>query len=103
MAVPSNGTWWIRLVSPHPSFTEPERRRQSQLLSILSAVLLPLITFTLIANMITSLPQSFIGFTALLLPLMLLFSSCSRYNNNGSLSIAGVLSKKRLACRAHLA
>lgn len=28
---------------------------------------------------------------ALLLPLMLLFSSCSRYNNNGSLSIAGVV------------
>ncbi len=28
---------------------------------------------------------------ALLLPLMLFFSSCSRYNNNGSLSIAGVL------------
>lgn len=30
-------------------------------------------------------------FTALLLPLMLLATSCSRYNDNGSLSIAGVL------------
>jgi hypothetical protein len=29
--------------------------------------------------------------TALLLPLMLLATSCSRYNDNGSLSIAGVL------------
>ena len=29
--------------------------------------------------------------TALLLPLMLFVSSCSRYNNNGSLSIAGVI------------
>ncbi|MVN76242.1 hypothetical protein GO988_07890 [Hymenobacter sp. HMF4947] len=28
---------------------------------------------------------------AALLPLLLLISSCSRYNNNGSLSIAGVL------------
>lgn len=28
---------------------------------------------------------------ALLLPLMLFVSSCSRYNNNGSLSIAGVV------------
>ncbi len=28
---------------------------------------------------------------ALLLPLMLLATSCSRYNDNGSLSIAGVL------------
>lgn len=32
-----------------------------------------------------------VSFPALLLPLMLLFSSCSRYNNNGSLSIAGVI------------
>ncbi|WP_236049504.1 PLD nuclease N-terminal domain-containing protein [Hymenobacter negativus] len=30
-------------------------------------------------------------FAALLFPLMLLVSSCSRYNDNGSLSIAGVL------------
>jgi hypothetical protein len=30
-------------------------------------------------------------FTALLLPLMLLATSCSRYNDNGSLSIAGVI------------
>ena len=30
-------------------------------------------------------------FAALLLPLMLAVSSCSRYNNNGSLSIAGVI------------
>jgi hypothetical protein len=29
--------------------------------------------------------------TALLLPLMLLATSCSRYNDNGSLSIAGVI------------
>ncbi|HEX8330394.1 MAG TPA: PLD nuclease N-terminal domain-containing protein [Hymenobacter sp.] len=29
--------------------------------------------------------------TALLLPLLLLATSCSRYNNNGSLSIVGVL------------
>lgn len=29
--------------------------------------------------------------TALLLPLLLLVTSCSRYNDNGSLSIAGVL------------
>jgi di/tricarboxylate transporter len=29
--------------------------------------------------------------TALLLPLMLLATSCSRYNDNGSLSIIGVL------------
>jgi len=28
---------------------------------------------------------------ALLLPLMMFVSSCSRYNNNGSLSIAGVV------------
>ncbi|GAA4038071.1 hypothetical protein GCM10022409_24270 [Hymenobacter glaciei] len=29
--------------------------------------------------------------TALLLPLMLLATSCSRYNDNGSLSIAGII------------
>ena len=29
--------------------------------------------------------------TALLLPLLLLATSCSRYNDNGSLSIAGVI------------
>jgi hypothetical protein len=29
--------------------------------------------------------------TALLMPLLLLATSCSRYNNNGSLSIAGVI------------
>ena len=29
--------------------------------------------------------------TALLMPLLLLATSCSRYNNNGSLSIAGVV------------
>ncbi|MDO7848885.1 PLD nuclease N-terminal domain-containing protein [Hymenobacter sp. M29] len=29
--------------------------------------------------------------TAMLLPLMLLATSCSRYNDNGSLSIAGVI------------
>ena len=30
-------------------------------------------------------------FAALLFPIALLLSSCSRYNNNGSLSIAGVI------------